>query len=341
MGEKLQTIAFIDLVGSTGVYQAAGTAKAAEVITQITQWISRVVQAHDGEVIKFMGDGVLARFAHSRQAVEALVFLQRNHSQRLLKWPPALRMSLKIGAATGSVIDTGYDTLGDALNLASRLSNMSGANAIWVTGSIIQELRGANADFDNSRNTSLVFDGVRFRSLGMVPVRGLMQPQLVYQVEWNEALPTDLMTVRGALTSVEGAPAPDDTGKDSTIHLQWLGQSRRFVRAEMPIAIGRAPTNDFILSDPRVSREHGRLEWLDGVFMLTDTSSFGTWVRFANDRATEIQLRRTQCILHSSGEITLGAPFSDFSAPTMSFRVEASQQQPGLTLEAAADGDAG
>jgi adenylate cyclase len=30
-------------------------------------------------------------------------------------------------------------------------------------------------------------------------------------------------------------------------------------------------------------------------------------------------LRRQECVLHGSGEIGLGAPLSDFSAPTISF----------------------
>jgi adenylate cyclase len=34
-----------------------------------------------------------------------------------------------------------------------------------------------------------------------------------------------------------------------------------------------------------------------------------------------VQLRRQDCVLHSDGEISLGAPFSDFSAPTVSYKL--------------------
>jgi hypothetical protein len=53
----------------------------------------------------------------------------------------------------------------------------------------------------------------------------------------------------------------------------------------------------FVVNDPRVSRLHARIAGASG----------------------EIALRRDECVLHGSGEIGLGAPLSDFSAPTISF----------------------
>ena len=40
---------------------------------------------------------------------------------------------------------------------------------------------------------------------------------------------------------------------------------------------------------------------------------------FAGDNV--IALRRQECLLHSDGEIAMGAPFSDFSAPMVSFKL--------------------
>ena len=34
-----------------------------------------------------------------------------------------------------------------------------------------------------------------------------------------------------------------------------------------------------------------------------------------------ISLRRQECLLHSDGEIAMGAPFTDFSSPTISFKL--------------------
>ena len=54
--------------------------------------------------------------------------------------------------------------------------------------------------------------------------------------------------------------------------------------------------------------------------MVTDQSNFGTWVRFEGS-PIELALRREECVLHGTGEIALGAPFDDFTVPTVSFRL--------------------
>ena len=104
---------FIDLAGSTAAYAALGNAQVADVIAKVTQWIGRVCEAHGGRTVKFLGDGVLAQFPHGADAVEAAVFMQLNHSERLEKWPEPLRMGLKIGMARGSVVQMADDVYGD------------------------------------------------------------------------------------------------------------------------------------------------------------------------------------------------------------------------------------
>ena len=82
----------------------------------------------------------------------------------------------------------------------------------------------------------------------------------------------------------------------------------------------------FVVDDPRVSRLHARVETRNGSCVLVDVSTYGTWVRFHGPTGTgaEIALRREECVLHGSGEIGLGAPLSDISAPTISFDTTAS-----------------
>ena len=66
-----------------------------------------------------------------------------------------------------------------------------------------------------------------------------------------------------------------------------------------------------------------------GSCVLTDLSTYGTWVRFhGNDGpSNEIALRRGECVLHGSGEIGLGAPLSDITAPTIAFNTAGAQVQ--------------
>ena len=88
----------------------------------------------------------------------------------------------------------------------------------------------------------------------------------------------------------------------------------------MPLKIGRVPEADFVVNDPRVSRLHASIDIRSGNYLLEDTSSYGTWVRFAGVE-NSISLRRQECLLHSDGEFSMGAPFNDISAPIVSFRL--------------------
>ncbi|WP_423453716.1 FHA domain-containing protein [Ottowia sp. VDI28] len=318
MHSPLQTIAFIDLADSTAAYQAMGSEEVAGVISKVTQWIGRVCEAHDGRILKFLGDGVMAEFGNSVDAVTAAVFLQQQHTKRIRRWPEPLHMGLKIGLASGAVVRMGNDAYGDPVNFASRLSDMSGSNAIWATESVINQLRTNRRHRISNRGE--VLENIRYRSLGMIRIKGIVQPHPVFQIEWNDEIPTDLITIRGVLQEPE---LPDTEKVESHIELGWEGNNKVFVSSELPIQIGRVPDCHFVISDPRVSRKHSTIEWINGAFVLADQSTYGTWIRFTGKSASEVQLRRSQCILHSGGEMALGVPFSDASAPVLSFQVRA------------------
>ncbi len=322
------TMVFIDLTGSTAAYEALGNAPVADVISQVTHWIGRVCEAHEGRTVKFLGDGVLAQFPRSSQAVEACIFLQQSHSARVLKWPEPLRMRLKIGMASGPVVQRDGDVYGDPVNLAARLSDMAGANGIWADEGVIAALRqdrDVQSKGDNGSHPTM--DTARYRSLGIIRIRGMSEARSVFQIEWNEDLSTDLMTVRGMLPDSQAI----DPNDDAAIALAWLGTTRTFTPKELPVLIGRIPDSGFVVKDQRVSRSHARLEFINGAFVLTDLSSFGTWVRFSENMEAEVQLRRNQCVLHSTGEIALGVPFNDFSAPVVMFHVGAANSMGGGT----------
>ena len=54
--------------------------------------------------------------------------------------------------------------------------------------------------------------------------------------------------------------------------------------------------------------------------MLSDLSSFGTWVRFEGADA-DVLLRREECILHGRGVIALGVAPTDVTAPKIQFAI--------------------
>lgn len=296
------TIAFVDLTGSVSVFETLGNDRATQAVTKLTQWIGATGQEHGGKVVKMLGDGVLLSFTNNRHAVEAMTQIQQEHSQRVAQWPNRLKLLMQIGMARGQVVQIDGDCFGDAVNVASRLSDLAGPEQILATDTVVRKL-GARS-------------GVRSRSLGPMRIKGRVEPCEVFRIEWQKemlseflTLPADLHALRKTTESVFGG-----------IELGWLDASHAFSLTDLPLKIGRVPEADFVVSDPRVSRMHASIDIRSGNYLLEDTSSYGTWVRFAGTDNV-IALRRQECLLHSDGEFAMGAPFTDISAPTVGFKL--------------------
>ena len=296
------TVVFADLTGSTGVFEALGDARATQAVTRVTDWLGKVCVAKGGHVVKNLGDGVLMVFANNLGAVEAVIEMQRLHTERIKTWPENLRMRLQIGMARGDVIEQAGDYFGDTVNVASRLSDLSGPDQILGADTVIDSLPGDSL--------------VRFRSMGAMDIRGRNESCTVYRVEWQNEVLSDFFTVPAGLTLSPFSPSVPLVG---SVELSWLDTSATFASTQLPIFIGRAGTAQFGVDDPRVSRLHAKLIWRAGKFYLEDVSSYGTWVQFAGGGAV-VLLRRQECVLLVNGEIALGAPFEDFSVPTVSFK---------------------
>ena len=206
------TVVFADLMGSTGVFETIGNARASRVVTQLTQWIGDIFVAHNGRVVKTLGDGVLAVFPQAPDAISAVVDVQRSHQKRIASSASTTRMPIRVGVARGDVEFVDGDCYGDAVNVASRLSDLSGPHQIWANNlSLEQSVEG---------------EGVRFRPLGPITIRGRAEPCAVFQVEWHETANSDFLTMQASLDSQSQQLDKDVLGGE--IELSWLDVRKRF-----------------------------------------------------------------------------------------------------------------
>lgn len=298
------TVVFADLFGSTGVFESLGNARATEAVTQITTWVGKVCTAHGGTVVKFLGDGVLAIFQDSRKAIGAVVDLQRSYQPLLAQMSTSSCMPLRIGLARGDVEFKDDDCYGDAVNIAARLSELTGPHQIWVD--------------DAAMEAGLQPSDGRIRYLGPINIRGRHEPCTVYQIEWQEDVNSEWFTVPANFDARVVTEPVDSLGVQ--ISLAWLDTRKTFKAFELPIHIGRTRASGFVVNDARVSRTHARLDWRNGSVVLVDVSTYGCWIRFAGG-GSDLLLRREECVLHGRGDISLGTPFSDRSAPVVTFAV--------------------
>ena len=228
----IQSVIFADLTGSTSAFEALGNERATQVVTRLTQLMGETCESHHGRVVKTLGDGVLALFERERDAVDAMVELQRTHRARIAQWPPHLRMQIKVGMANGEIVQVAGDCFGEPVNLAARLCDLSQPGEIWAT----QILGDAVAPAP----------GVRVRPLGPIPIRGLADARELCQIDWDSEDSTDLLTLPASLGDVL-PPAEPVPGR---IELSWLDVSATYQAHDLPIHLGRQSDAEFEVNEP-------------------------------------------------------------------------------------------
>jgi adenylate cyclase len=312
---KRRIILFADLRGSTSLFESIGNAQATNVVTQAITTLARRVPASGGQLVKTLGDGLMAVFPSAAAAVWAAAQMHEELERTALLPPPAARppgvppyppLHLQVAVAAGEVVEVGGDCFGDAVNVAARLLDHAGDNESLVTREVFDELpREARA---------------RFRHLDKVHVRGRNEPVEVY-----------LLARRSTDTAATHLETRADMVEPQGLQLVWRNRARLFTRSELPVILGRGSASSLQVEDTRVSRVHARIDLTGGVLQLTDLSINGTYVRFIGDDEV-LSLRRGACTLHGSGEIGLGGSPNDERVPVLHFSVLASVETSPMQL---------
>lgn len=295
-----RTVLFADLRGSTGLFETLGNAEAAAVVTQSVTLMGQIVVNCGGQVVKTLGDGLMAVFEQPQSSVESADEMHESLDRIVAQAPrgdgPMPALKLQVAMAHGEVVELGGDCFGDAVNVAARLLDRAGDNETLCTEQVLERLAPE--------------DRGRFRSLSRLQLRGRQEPVQVHRLEARRFGETVATLFEGTVPTVE----PDG------IRLIWLDVDRRFAGPDLPAVLGRSPQATYCIDDTRVSRSHARVEWHGGTFQVSDLSYNGTYVRFTG-RDDVVALRRGSCTLHGSGVICLGAAPTDPTAPTVHFEV--------------------
>jgi adenylate cyclase len=296
----MTTVVFADLVGSTGIFERLGDETAGHFVTQLTTGLSRTFEEHNGRVVKLLGDGLFVVFPEEHQALLACINIQKRlQDSPLLPGGSGRPVQMQMGVESGEVVEIEGDCYGDAVNSAARLADLAGAEQILTTQRVHAALPAA------LQRT--------LRSLGPMYLRGKSEATEVFRVDWQPERDADA-TVMGVSMFQPSATAQ--------LELVAGTQVLRMPPRGQRISIGRAATADLSLNDSRVSRVHATIEWRGGHFVLSDQSSFGTWVYMGDQRAP-LALRRTECYLVGQGRITLGCDREAEAAPSIDFSVQA------------------
>jgi adenylate cyclase len=99
------------------------------------------IRQHNGRIVKFTGDGLLAEFSSVVAAVLCAVEVQSGMHQRNVDVPAGRRLDFRIGVNLGDVIAEPEDIYGDGVNIAARLEGLAEPNGICISQVVYEQIR--------------------------------------------------------------------------------------------------------------------------------------------------------------------------------------------------------
>ncbi|WP_341938572.1 adenylate/guanylate cyclase domain-containing protein [Marinimicrobium sp. C2-29] len=272
-------IMFADVSGSSALYKRLGNLKAKRSVDSAIALMTEITIYYGGEVVKTLGDEIMARFDDAESACKAAVSIQRQSR--------AGGVALRIGMAYGPALLEADDVFGETVNDAAFVAHIARAKQIVMTQSLAHRLEG------DLRHACQEFD--------RVAVKGSTQRTLIYRLQWESSTQSHSATTVMSIEEISGHMSRYQ------LLLQVAGQSITINPEQTPYTIGRDEGRAHLhIKSGLASRDHCHILFRRGKFVLVDHSTNGTYV-WGPDQP-EIYLRREELPLLGSGTISIGQP---------------------------------
>jgi adenylate cyclase len=293
-----RTVLFVDVCGSTKLYETLGNARAQAVIAKTLAILSQSATRHLGTIVKTIGDEVMCTFSSAREAAEAAVDMQRSVKQATATEEMGIKsLAIRVGFHSGPVISHAADVFGDTVNVAARVVAHAKPGQILVAKQTVRRLPKEDGS-------------VRF--IGSTQVKGKNAPIELFEIVWDHE---NLTMVKDVFETKAGNTRLTATFGNTTIE---MGPNRPSLH------MGRGTENEFVVPDPLASRVHARIEYRRDRFVLIDQSLNGTYLQMHGMK--EVALRRDEVVLERSGLISLGRSTAEQRELCLQFSVQRGSQ---------------
>jgi class 3 adenylate cyclase len=275
-----KTILFVDICGSTKLYDALGNTQAQAVISKALAMFAQSATRHNGVIVKNIGDEIMCTFPTPHAAAQGAIDMQRKLKEAIAADDIKVKtLAIRTGFHSGPVITDGADVFGDAVNIAARVAAYAKPGQILITRETVMGMPPGEAD------------NVRF--VGNTQVKGKRETIELFELIWEHSN----LTMMQDMDAIRADPARRlmATFRDKTIE---IGDRRPVLQ------LGRGAENDVVVNDPLASRMHARIEHRGDRFVLIDQSLNGTFVKMQG--RDELALKREEIVLAGSGLIALG-----------------------------------
>jgi hypothetical protein len=136
--------------------------------------VDPAISGHGGEIVKRLGDGVLAVFPSAVDALRAARAI-REQAMRVQGEATDEPIVYRIGLNVGDVIMAGNDIFGDGVNIASRLEGLADPGGIALSAAVHDNVRAQ--------------DPGPFDDLGERQVKNIDHPVRAYRVRFDDSPP--------------------------------------------------------------------------------------------------------------------------------------------------------
>ena len=146
--------------------------------------ISNSIEQHQGKVVHYAGDAVLADFGTVADAVTCATSIQTDLGVRNKNLPDDRKVQFRIGINLGDVIVDRDDIYGDGVNVAARLEGLAEPGGICASRSVFEQIKN-RLDLDHV-------------DLGEQAGKNIAEPVHAYRIKSRKAPGDELPTVPGA-----------------------------------------------------------------------------------------------------------------------------------------------
>jgi len=128
-------VLFSDLHGSTALYRQIGDARALALVRAHFRAFEEILAAHEGALVKTIGDSVMAVFLRAQDALAAAA---KAHAS--CAFPVLLKVGIHAGPLLAVSANQHNDYFGTTVNIAARLKDLAEAGQTILSGDVAEEI---------------------------------------------------------------------------------------------------------------------------------------------------------------------------------------------------------
>jgi class 3 adenylate cyclase len=159
---------FIDVVDSTRLTEVIGDEEWSRIRSRYRALLRSCYASHGGTEVNAQGDGFLARFGSSPDAVRCGIEVQRR--LRHQREDTGFALTVRIGLHAGEAVEETGDLLGTAINMAARVMAEAQPAEVLITEAVADQLDGR----------------FELEDRGLRTLKGLSRPRHLVAVHWTD-----------------------------------------------------------------------------------------------------------------------------------------------------------